>query len=115
MKLGQHISTKKLEAVTAGGRDYIRTKDDQVKGLALRLDLNPRAPELIIVGKGPRIVRRAELFRDSESPVPAFIKRGTDKWEYFGDYRAIDYRTDSKAIRTYRDRRTWPAPGFTDT
>lgn len=105
MKPGQCISTKELEKVTAGGRDYIRTKDGKVKGLALRLDLNPRAPEVIIVGNGPNIVRRAELLLGTQAKVPAFIKRQSGEWEYRGDYRAIAYRTDRDATRTYRDSR----------
>lgn len=105
MKPGHRISTRKLEEVTAGGRDYIRTKDGQVKGLALRPDLNPRAPEVIIVGNGPNIVRRAELLLGSQSNVPAFIKCNSGEWEYRGDYRAIAYCTDRATIGTYRDSR----------
>ena len=49
------ISTKTLAARLAGGDDYIRTKRGRVRGLALRTDLNPEAPEVIVVGMGPRV------------------------------------------------------------
>jgi hypothetical protein len=39
------ITTAELAALTAGGDDYIRTKNNEVRGLALRLDVNPRAPD----------------------------------------------------------------------
>jgi hypothetical protein len=53
------ITTAELARRTAGGDDYIRTKDGEIKGLALRLDLNKKAPEIVVVGKGPRIESRA--------------------------------------------------------
>lgn len=55
------ITTKQLAAATAGGDDAIRTRNGRVVGLALRLDMNPDAPYVIIVGKGVQRERRAQL------------------------------------------------------
>lgn len=107
VKQTSSINTATLARLTAGGDDYIRTKDGEVKGLALRLDLNERAPEVIVVGKGPRIERRARLLLDTPHAVPTYVKRGTNAWEYLGEYRATAYRTDKSTIAQYRgDRRT---------
>ncbi|MBK5152388.1 DUF3883 domain-containing protein [Burkholderia sp. R-69608] len=100
------INTAELARLTAGGDDYIRTKDGEVKGLALRLDLNEGAPEVIVVGKGPRIEHRARLLLDTSHAVPAYVKRGTNAWEYLGEYRATAYRTDRSAIEQYRGERS---------
>lgn len=97
------ITVKRL--LTAGGDDYIRTKDGQVKGLALRLDLNEGAPEIIVVGKGPRIEQRAMRLLETPHGVPTYIKRGTNAWEYLGEYRATAYRTDRPTIEQYRSER----------
>jgi len=99
------IDTAKLARLTAGGDSYIRTKDGQVKGLALRLDLNEEAPEVVVVGKGPRIERCAKLLLNTPHAVPAYVKRGTNAWEYLGKYRATAYREDRPTIEQYRGRR----------
>jgi hypothetical protein len=100
------IDTAELARLTAGGDDYIRTKDGEVKGLALRLDLNEGAPEVIVVGKGPRIEHRARLLLDTPHAVPTYVKRGTNAWEYLGEYRATAYRTDRSVIDQYRGERS---------
>ena len=45
------ITTAALAALTAGGDDYIRTKGNIVRGLALRLDLNPSALTLSLLAR----------------------------------------------------------------
>lgn len=104
------ITTAELARRTAGGDDYIRTKDGDVKGLALRSDLNEDAPEIVVVGKGPKIQARAILFASSGKSVPAYMKRGTNAWELIGNYRAVAYRTDLATIR--RHRRDAPEEGI---
>lgn len=99
------IDTKTLAAITAGGDSYIRTKAGEVKGLALRCDLNPAAPEIIVVGRGPQIERRAELLLATNHGVPTYIKEFADSWRYVGKYRATSYRTNAQAIAKYRGDR----------
>ncbi|WP_233886397.1 DUF3883 domain-containing protein [Paraburkholderia flagellata] len=99
------VDTAELARLTAGGDDYIRTKDGEVKGLALRLDLNEGAPDVIVVGKGPRIEHRAMLLRDTPHGVPTYVKRGTNSWEYLGEYKATAYRIDAPTIKQYRGER----------
>jgi hypothetical protein len=93
------ITTAQLAAATAGGDDFIRTFNGQVMGLALRLDLNPTAPEVIIVGKGVRREQRARLVEAHQLPIPTYIKRGTNAWEHIGDYGPFVYRTDNATVQ----------------
>lgn len=99
------IDTKTLAAITAGGDSYIRTKDGEVKGLALRRDLNELAPEIVVVGRGPQIERRAKLLLAINRGVPTYIKKNTNSWEYFGEYRATSYKTSAQTIAKYRGNR----------
>ncbi|SEM35824.1 protein of unknown function [Syntrophus gentianae] len=102
----QMLTTRQLAMELAGGDSYIRTKNGKVKGLALRLDLNPEAPEIIIVGVGPRIVRNAHLLANEKRPVPAYVKRATNQWEYMGLYHATSYRCDEETINRFRHKRS---------
>jgi hypothetical protein len=99
------ISTAELATLTAGGDDYIRTKQGIVVGLAITPQRNPRAPEIVVVGDGPRIKDRAKLFLASGVSVPTYMKRGTNAWELIGQYRATAYRTDPATIHQYCDSR----------
>lgn len=102
----RYLTTAELAKATAGGDDYIRTKNNEVRGLALRLDINPDAPDVIIFGTGPRIKQRAQLFLDSGRAVPAYVKRDSGKWEYLGEYRATAIRRDKATIDKYTARRS---------
>lgn len=95
------ISTKRLAAITAGGDSYIRTKAGEVKGLALRLDLNALAPEVVVVGRGPQIERRAALLLATNHGVPTYLKRAINAWEYVGLYKAVDYKKDIGSIAKF--------------
>jgi hypothetical protein len=95
------LDTNELALATAGGQDYIRTKNNVVKGVALRKDLNPDAPNVVVFGKGSNIELRAKLFLEQQTIVPMFIKRDTNQWQYVGDYRATAIRYDSKTIKKY--------------
>lgn len=99
------ITTAELAIRTAGGDDYIRTKDGEVKGLALNPSLNHEAPNVVVVGKGPRIEARARQFVESGLTVPTYMKRGTNAWEWIGNYQATEFKTDSASIRKHRGDR----------
>ncbi|AWG46015.1 MULTISPECIES: DUF3883 domain-containing protein [unclassified Massilia] len=95
------ITTAELRQATAGGDSYIRTKNNIVVGLALRPDLNPAAPSVVLVGKGPRIVETAALFYKQRQAVPTFLKEGINKWRFVGRYRAARLSRTARDIATH--------------
>lgn len=99
------VTTLELARITAGGRDYIRTKDGVVKGLALRYDKNPDAPDAVVHGKGVRVQQRARLLLSSGAVVPAYVKRRVNQWEYLGQFRATAIRQDQASIAEYGSSR----------
>ena len=95
------LTTAQLAEATAGGDSYIRTRNNIPCGLALRLDLNPEAPDVIVFGPGPRVVAKAQLLLEHGHAVPAYVKRATNAWEYIGEYRATALRNDITTIKKY--------------
>jgi hypothetical protein len=83
------ITTAELMEATAGGDSYIRTKNNVVVGLALRDDINPDAPNVVVFGKGPRIESSAELLLKQGHAVPTYIKNAVNDWRYMGHFRAV--------------------------
>ena len=95
------ITTAELAARTAGGDGYIRTKGNQVKGLALGVTMNPEAPKYVVVGKGQNVQANAKRFLESGVAVPTYLKRDTNAWELVGTYRAVEYRTDLASVQKH--------------
>jgi hypothetical protein len=48
---------------------------------------NPQAPREILVGDAPKVVEKARLLRRQSEPLPVFLKRDTNVWQYIGTYR----------------------------
>ena len=99
------LTTKQLAEELAGGDSYIRTKKNIVKGLAITTDLNPEAPEIIVVGSGPRKIANAKLFVSQKQYVPVYVKQAVNAWKYMGKYKADRYSQDLDIIEKHRKSR----------
>lgn len=100
------LTTAELAVKLAGGDSYIRTKNGEVMGLAVTTSLNPDAPEIIVVGTGPRIILNAELFFRSQQHVPVYVKQSVNEWKYMGHYKAESYDRSPLIIDRYRRHRS---------
>lgn len=100
------LSTSELAAKLAGGDSYIRTKHGVVRGLAVKPTMNPEAPEVIVVGIGPRVVANAELLAEQMGPVPVYLKQETNAWKFLGRYRVRRFARDTETIERHRGHRS---------
>ena len=99
------VSTSELSRILAGGDSFIRTKNGIVKGLAIKPEMNPDAPEVIVIGKGPRKVKSVFWFLESKVSVPVYLKQAVNSWKFLGMYSAVDYHQDSATIDKFRKKR----------
>lgn len=81
--------------------EYLPTDNKRVVCGCFTLDHNPEAPDIIIPGTGKVIEREAKLFCEQDHPVPIFIKRRPNEWEYVGHYKAVRFSTDPKDIAAH--------------
>lgn len=72
--------------------------------------MNPDAPELILAGEGIRVQRVAQALCKQDEPIPVFMKRKVNEWEYLGIYRVdrctnspqeIEKRAQKQGARTF--------------
>ena len=90
--------------VPGTGHGFLRHADTQIVSAALRLDLNPDAPSVILVGRGPRRESSAQLLCEQKLPVAVYLKRATNRWEFSGDF-VVDRWSESEAeIRKHEAR-----------
>ena len=99
------LTTPELAEKLAGGDSYIRTKNNVVKGLAITTELNPEAPEVIVVGNGVRIKENARLFLEQQEYVPVYLKQTVNAWKLLGKYKADKYSQELKVIEKHRQHR----------
>jgi hypothetical protein len=87
--LGQEYTRDEIhERVGGSKQSYLPTRDGAVVAACLTQRLNPRAPEVVLCGRGPIIAVAGGMLAEQTEPVPVFLKRATNRWEYRGHFRA---------------------------
>ena len=100
--VGRKYSREHISGILGGSKvDYLPTKDERVVCGCFTLKHNPEAPVIIIPGTGPVIEPTAKLFCGQDYPVPIFIKRRVNEWEYVGHYKAVSHSTDPAEIAAH--------------
>ena len=68
-------------------------------------DMNPRAPYEVLVHNAPNALIAAKRFLE-QGPIPVFLRRAPNVWEFVGRYRAVRYSEDPTevSIRIYEIR-----------
>lgn len=100
--LGLAYTRAAIHAQCGGNpQTYLPTKDGVVVAACLRLDLNPRAPDVILCGSGPRIRQAGEFLFEQRQPIPVFIKRAAHRWVYQGQFQVAASITDPADCTPY--------------
>lgn len=86
------------DALGGGVQDYLPHRDGKVVCACLGLDYNPDAPDVVLSGTGPDIVRWGRVFAAQSDFVPVFLKRATNAWQYVGRYRVQEKSEDPEQI-----------------
>jgi hypothetical protein len=87
-KLGELYSREEISHMFGGSSwTYLpRDRGDVVSG-CFRTDLNPKAPDEVLVGYGKLRVSSAKRLVEQDTPIPVFIQRASKQWEFVGYYR----------------------------
>jgi hypothetical protein len=48
--------------------------------------MNPQAPKVLLCGRGKVVTAAGALLVKQHDPIPVFIKRGINRWEYQGTF-----------------------------
>jgi hypothetical protein len=97
-----YYTREKIHNLLGGGLvDYLPRKHGQIVCGCFREDANRDAPNIILPGNGPKIQKSAKIFREQRYPIPIFIKRNVNSWEYVGDYKVERWTDDASEIAKY--------------
>jgi hypothetical protein len=99
LSIGETYSRIEINKMLGGNiRDYMPISKDAVVCVCVTMEMNPDAPEIILVGKGAPTEKAAQKFLEQRWAVPLFIKQRENEWEYKGDYRARSTEQDSNRV-----------------
>jgi hypothetical protein len=87
--LGQTYTREQIAAEHGGGIiEYLPRIGGQVVCACLRTDpeYNPEAPRVILPGRGRDIEESAATLVEQEGPIPVYLKRATNAWEFVGNF-----------------------------
>lgn len=88
-ELGQHSTREEIAAEHGGSIiEYLPRVGGRVVCACLRTDpdYNPEAPRVILPGRGRDIEDSAAALVEQRGPIPVYLKRATNDWQYVGDY-----------------------------
>ncbi len=97
----QHI----LAAVGGGLQDCLSHSGGRVVAVCLRQDMNPEAPLVMLVGVGPIKRQYSKILCNEQKndPVPIFIKRSSNAWEFQGNFK-VDRSSAELAVIAEHER-----------
>lgn len=91
-KLGEFYSREEISHMFGGNpRTYLPRDGGDVVSGCLRTDLNPKAPDEVLVGHGKLRVSSAKRLVAQSKPIPVFLQRASSQWEFIGYYRGKNY------------------------
>lgn len=70
-------------------QSYLPTVAGAVVAACVKPQMNPRAPHVILCGKGPVIAAAGATLARQTELVPVFIKRGVNRWQFHGNFRVV--------------------------
>lgn len=102
--LGKRYSRREIhEKIGGEEQTYLPQKHGRIVCGCFKMGGNPNAPREILPGNVPIVMKKATIFCHQIDPVPVFIKRATNKWEYIGDYVA-ESCDDSPALLKRKEK-----------
>lgn len=81
------------------GGIFLPTREGRIVCGCITTEMNPEAPECVLIGDKRRVVTRAEKMADQGGAIPIFVKRGVNQWEYRGMYDFVRLSRDPRDFR----------------
>jgi hypothetical protein len=77
---------------------YLLHRAREVVAGCFTLELNPEAPLVVLVGKGPQISEWADIFCAQKGSIPVCLKSGLGEWLCCGNFKLARSSTDPAEI-----------------
>ncbi len=99
LRLGDSFSRAEIRAMLGGSvQETFPHVGGRVVAGCFHPGYHPYAPFVVLPGWGPGIRRWAEALETQAEPIPCFLKRATNAWEYVGDFRVAGLVDDADEV-----------------
>jgi hypothetical protein len=93
-KVGSDYTRAQIHASFGGSKQsYLPTVEGRVVAVCITPRLNPRAPQVILCGQGPVIAAAGAALAKQNEPLPVFVKRAVNHWQFQGTLRVVASHT----------------------
>ena len=100
--IGTDYTRRQIHETLGGSiQSYLPTAHGRVVCACLRADINPQAPNVILVGDGNGIKHAGDILASQREPISVFIKRASNAWTYSGLFRVRHSSQLPADIRPY--------------
>mgnify|MGYP003382127907 CR=1 FL=1 len=95
-----HVYTlDEIRAVLGGETmSYLPQRGSRIVCGRFTSEMNPEAPEKVLVGNPPKVQRKAELLAQQRGVLPIFLKLGPGEWQYRGPMEFVEFVTDMAIV-----------------
>jgi hypothetical protein len=101
-EIGREYSRKAIHLAVGGSLiQYLPSCRGTVVAACLRTDINPRAPDIVLVGRGRRIEAAGKTLVAQATAIPVFIKQRANAWEYRGLFTVAESLTSRADVAPY--------------
>ena len=96
---GHEYSLNEIRAVLGGETmSYLPQKGSRIVCGRFTKEMNPEAPERVLVGNPPKVQRKANLMAAQGGVLPIFMKSAPGRWEFQGPMEFVAYITDMAVV-----------------
>ena len=84
-RIGSCYTRDEIGARLGGTKQwYLPTVDSKVVAVCLRKEHNPKAPNVVLCGSGPKIAKTGEWLAAATWTLPVFVKEAENRWLLIG-------------------------------
>jgi hypothetical protein len=90
--IGECYSRDEIHCVLGGSKvSCLPSVDGKLVAACLTLRFSPAAPTVVLCGQGPRTTLASRLLTLQREPLPIFIKKAANRWQFCGDFRVSEF------------------------
>lgn len=99
-RIGSYYTRDEIGARFGGTKQwYLPTVDSKVVAVCLRKEHNPKAPNVVLCGSGPKIAKTGEWLAAATWTLPVFVKEAENRWQYCGRYKVASSCTSGPIFK----------------
>lgn len=85
--LGREYSRREIHTHLGGSIvSCLPTRNGAIVAACLDKKFSPRAPEVVLCGRGARTSSISALFAQQQNTIPVFVKSASNRWQYRGHF-----------------------------